>query len=783
MRLHRNARRALLGLGALLMSTAAWADPIPGLYNTGLNAAGQRIEPNGVSDAHYYVNGRAAVTYRNPAYYPMDDSQWIGENGDGSYSTPMVDGAATVYYTTSFDLTGLDPTTARITGTWGADNAGAMFINGVRVETPGPGFGWSTAFSITSGFKEGLNTLTFAITDYGPPAAFIVSGISGTASRSMPPTWSAGGWSGWSTTCGSASRSRTVTCINPNTGATLSDSSCQAAQKPTTSETSYQTSGCDYAWTPGPYGSPAPACGSTTMSRTLTCTRSDGQTVANSSCDPATRPATDAPATSYDTCSYSWTADPWSAPSTTCGQSTQTRAVSCLRSDQSKVDDSFCAQAGTKPVTSQSSYQTSGCGHSWKTGEWSGLVAACGPTVENRSVTCERSDGQAVPDASCPSGTRPADQRAGTSYATCGYTWEAGAWSAPSRTCGSSTRTRDVICRRSNGDQVDDASCTGQRPATSETVADFSTCSYQWQYGAYGEPAPACGPSVRTRTATCLRQDGATVDGSFCGAQEELSKPYDDFSACTFQWTSGSWSTPSACGETTRTRSVSCVRQDGAPASDAQCSAGTRPTSTEPVMDTSACTYSWQYGAWTKPASCGPVTMIRTATCVRQDGRTVDDALCVSPRETLEQQTVDYGACTYRWTEGSWSTPSACGQTTRTRMVTCTRSDGATADAGQCDEGSRPATSERITDTSACQYSWVQTAFGGWGACVNGSQSRAVTAECRRSDGTVAADALCQSARPSSESRGCTSPVTPPPTTGPAGGEIIFRRVIDVVRK
>lgn len=764
------------------MSTAAWADPIPGLYNTGIDASGQRLPGNGETDLHYRVNGHAAVTYYNGAYYPDANAQWIGENAGGTYTQPLVNGSARTYYTLTFDLTGLNPATARISGSWGVDNYGVAYINGVAFSTNSIGFSSPTAFTISSGFKPGINTITFMVEDYGPPAAFVVSGLSGTADKATPPAWTTGSYGAWSSTCGSATRTRPVTCVTPDDGATVSDSLC-TAPKPSTSEASYQTSGCGYTWTPGAYGSPAPACGNTTMSRTVTCTRSDSQTVANSFCDAGTKPATDAPATSYDTCSYSWTADPWSAPSTTCGQATQTRGVSCWRSDQSSVADSFCAQAGTKPVASQSSYQTSGCGYTWKTDEWSGLVAACGSTVENRSVTCERSDGQAVPDASCPSGSRPTDQRAGTSYATCGYTWEAGAWSAPSRTCGSSTRTRDVICRRSNGDKVDDSMCAGQRPDTSETVADFSACSYQWQYTAYGAPAPACGPSVRTRSATCLRQDGAAVDGSLCGAQEPLSTPGEDFSACTFQWTAGGWSTPSACGETTRTRSVSCVRQDGAPASDAQCPAGTRPSSSEPVMDTSACTYSWQYGAWTKPASCGPVTMVRTATCVRQDGRTVDDALCVSPREPLDQQTTDYGACTFRWTPGSWSTPSACGPTTRTRSVTCTRSDGTTVDADQCDGGSRPSTSETVTDTSSCQYSWVQTAVGEWGACVNGSQSRAVTAECRRSDGRVAADALCQSARPSSESRGCTGTVTPPPAGSPAGGEIIFRRVIDVVRK
>lgn len=775
MRLHRTARGAAIGLCALLMSTAAWADPIPGLYNTGIDVGGGQ-KPDGKPEDHYRVNGSQGTTYQHPAWAAPADAHWIAALPGGQFTVNPGT------YTLTFDLTGLDPKTARISGRFSGDDGATVSLNDGPVVATALDYSQLTSFEITSGFKPGINVLTFVVTDSGGvPAGLVVSGLSGTADPMLPPAWSTGSYGSWSTTCGSATRTRPVTCVSPSDGTTLADSSCSAAgPKPATSESSYQTSGCGYAWTTGAYGSAVPACGSSTMSRTVTCTRSDGQTVDAGQCDQASKPATDAPTTSYDTCSYAWTADPWSAPSTTCGQATQTRAVSCWRSDQSAVADGFCAQAGTKPATSQSSYQTSGCGYSWKSGEWSGLVAACGSTVETRSVTCQRSDGQAVADSSCPAGDRPADQRAGTSYATCGYSWEAGSWSDPSRTCGSSTRTRTVLCRRSNGDQVDDSRCTGERPDATETVTDFSTCSYAWQYGEFGEPAPACGPSVRTRTATCLRQDGATVDGSFCGAQEPLSKPYDDFSACTFQWNAGTWSTPSACGQTTRTRTISCIRQDGVAAHDAQCDAASRPSSSEPVMDTSACTYAWQYGDWTQPSSCGPVFRTRTATCMRQDGQSVSDALCTTPRGSIEEPASDYSSCIYQWTANPWSTPSACGQTTRTRSVTCTRSDGATVSADRCDEASRPTSSEKVADTSACQYSWVQTSIGQWGACVNGSQIRPVIAECRRSDGTVVADASCASPRPTSESRACTSSVTPPPTSG-KGGEVIFRRVIEVV--
>ncbi|MFZ3482036.1 thrombospondin type-1 domain-containing protein [Sphingomonas sp. 3-13AW] len=667
MRFNRTARRAALGLCALLMSSAAWADPIPGLYGTGLNSNGQRLGGDGDLDAHYQVNGRPAVVFTHPAYYQSDDSLWVGELPGGHYTAPIVDGQARTYYTLTFDLTGFNPATAQITGSWGVDNYGVGYINGQPFSTNSDGFSSPTAFSITSGFKSGLNTITFMVEDYGAPAAFIVSGIRGTADRAAPPAWSSGNWSAWSTSCGSATRTRHVSCVSPDEGTTLSDSLCSAASKPATSEASYETSGCGYSWTTGSYGSPVPACGATTMSRPVTCTRSDDQSVDPLLCDQASKPPSEAPTTSYSTCSYSWTADPWSAPSTTCGEATQNRDVSCSRSDLMTVGDSYCSSSGAKPSNSQSTYQTLGCSYSWNAGAWTGLVPACGPTVETRSVTCERSDGQGAADSFCPPEGRPADQRAGTSYAACGYAWEAHSWSSPSKTCGSSTRTRAVVCRRSNGDEVADSLCTGTRPEATETVADFSTCSYSWSYGQYGPTTPACGASSKTRTAECFRQDGAPADEAFCGTSEPLTQP-----------------------------------------------------------------------------------------------------------------STDYSACTYAWHAGTWNTPSACGQTTRTRAITCLRSDGATAPITLCDADDQPVASETISDTSACEYSWVLTWFGQWTACVNDTQSRPVTAECRRSDGTAVADFNCSTVPATSETRACTTP-TNPPVTPPGDGAVIFRRVIDVM--
>jgi len=168
------------------LATAANAAPIPGLFNTGTDASNVAlVGGNGVTDPHYAVlsstiggvaTGVQAVTYLNGAYAANDaNSRWISHSANGS------PGNGTTTFRLSFDLTGLDPTTAAISGSWGADNSGRIFLNGVDTGVTRIGFNTLAAFSINTGFAAGVNTLDFAITDSGPPLGFRVDDFAGTA--------------------------------------------------------------------------------------------------------------------------------------------------------------------------------------------------------------------------------------------------------------------------------------------------------------------------------------------------------------------------------------------------------------------------------------------------------------------------------------------------------------------------------------------------------------------------------------------------------------------------
>lgn len=158
-------------------TSRAFADLIPGLYNTGVDDFGVPLAPGAV-DPHYTLSVSADPGYPfpGPAFVvdplPGDwlpntaSSQWINPSGE-----PISHFTGVYEYELEFDLTGLDPSTASISGTWALDDGlsgSIILINGAPVAGTGHAYpGWLVleSFSITSGFVPGINTLTFSTTN------------------------------------------------------------------------------------------------------------------------------------------------------------------------------------------------------------------------------------------------------------------------------------------------------------------------------------------------------------------------------------------------------------------------------------------------------------------------------------------------------------------------------------------------------------------------------------------------------------------------------------------
>ena len=152
------------------------------LFNTGVDATGVSLAGGSV-DPHYKLIVSADSTFTGPdaivtsqiadGYWVPQSAtaKWIAPSANQSYpgATPCNAGGTYVYRTT-FDLTGFDPTTATITGQWGADNSGtAVRLNGVSLGLTAASYAPLTGFTIEAGFVAGTNTLDFEVFDFGCP--------------------------------------------------------------------------------------------------------------------------------------------------------------------------------------------------------------------------------------------------------------------------------------------------------------------------------------------------------------------------------------------------------------------------------------------------------------------------------------------------------------------------------------------------------------------------------------------------------------------------------------
>jgi hypothetical protein len=146
----------------------ASASPIPTLFGTGVDALGNPL-PGGSLDPHYTVSpGTNAYTIGLPG-----SVGWVGNTAHSSWISNVANtygGPGPFTYTTTFDLTGFNPSTALITGQMSADDQAVVYLNGVDVfhGALDPTAPWSflEPLTISSGFVAGLNMLEIVIPNY-----------------------------------------------------------------------------------------------------------------------------------------------------------------------------------------------------------------------------------------------------------------------------------------------------------------------------------------------------------------------------------------------------------------------------------------------------------------------------------------------------------------------------------------------------------------------------------------------------------------------------------------
>lgn len=153
-----------------LFALSGVAHAAVGLYNTGVDNAGVALTDNAI-DTHYTVDGGTAFVATSAGGYPI--GPWLGDSTTSAWITPSTNTngnfGQTYAYQTSFDLTGIDLSTASISGRWASDDPVTQVrLNGVTVPSlSGGSYASWVNFSLTSGFQSGINTLAFDVLNSG----------------------------------------------------------------------------------------------------------------------------------------------------------------------------------------------------------------------------------------------------------------------------------------------------------------------------------------------------------------------------------------------------------------------------------------------------------------------------------------------------------------------------------------------------------------------------------------------------------------------------------------
>ncbi|KAJ8249248.1 hypothetical protein GJAV_G00232760 [Gymnothorax javanicus] len=194
---------------------------------------------------------------------------------------------------------------------------------------------------------------------------------------SIPPVplntsafWTAGNWSGCSTSCGLGAIWRLVRCSTGN------DSDCDTSKRPPPARRCYLRP-CS-AWRVGDWSKCSRNCGGGVQFREVQCHNTrDGRPLRPFHCQPiALRPASRMPCNPQPC--LDWHSSPWGECSEPCGGGEQQRQVTCPEPD--KCDESV-------RLSSIQACNTQPCAQ-WVTGSWGQCSVSCGGGVQRRLVKC-----------------------------------------------------------------------------------------------------------------------------------------------------------------------------------------------------------------------------------------------------------------------------------------------------------------------------------------------------------------------------------------------------------
>ncbi|KAJ7307202.1 hypothetical protein JRQ81_009193 [Phrynocephalus forsythii] len=280
--------------------------------------------------------------------------------------------------------------------------------------------------------------------------------------------------------------------------------------------------------------------------------------------------------------------------SATCGKGFWQSVYRCISwSSQEEVADEYCHLI-PKPIVQEEVCNTEPCPAYWDAGDWSACSKSCGLGTQHRQVLCR--------------------QTYANRSTVC------------SVLCGTGHRRRHVHCVSNEGAVLRDSDCPStHRPQTSE-ACDMGPCVRSWFYSDWSNTCSAeCGTGIQRRSVVCLSSDADGEAEENCAGTKPAEMRACSGGPCqrVTRWYSGPWSTCSSdCGTGTQRRDIICVSKLGSDfnvTEASECAHLERPLSLQPCTGT-ACNARWFSTAWSACSrSCVGGVQVREVQCLAQN--------------------------------------------------------------------------------------------------------------------------------------------------------------------